>query len=145
MITQQAKLGSGSRACGILQVSVPSFVFMFQQVHLSALLGSPVIAVCPHSYSLEGLTGVQEELRGPITQGPRILEPSMLPRHDSLDRGSLVSLTEEQEELVENSRMHDLVRKHRHTLIYRYRDEPEGNPQTILSQNHSSGKRFTYT
>ncbi|XP_030269839.1 A-kinase anchor protein 13 isoform X3 [Sparus aurata] len=60
------------------------------------------------SYSLEGLSGVQEELRGPITKGPRILEPSRVPRHDSDDRGSMVSLTEEQEEgLGEHSRRHD--------------------------------------
>uniref|UniRef100_A0A8P4KFL0 Si:dkey-172h23.2 n=1 Tax=Dicentrarchus labrax TaxID=13489 RepID=A0A8P4KFL0_DICLA len=60
------------------------------------------------SYSLEGLSGGQEELRGPTIQGPRILEPSRMPRHDSDDRGSLVSLTEEQEELGEHSRLHDL-------------------------------------
>ncbi|XP_042339869.1 A-kinase anchor protein 13-like isoform X3 [Plectropomus leopardus] len=59
------------------------------------------------SYSLEGLSGVQEELRGPTTQGPRILEPSRMPRHDSDDRGSLVSLTEEQEELEDRGRLHD--------------------------------------
>ncbi|XP_041814727.1 A-kinase anchor protein 13 isoform X2 [Chelmon rostratus] len=59
------------------------------------------------SYSLEGLSGGQEELRGPTTQGPRILEPLRMPRHDSDDRGSLVSLTEEQEELGEQSRLHD--------------------------------------
>ncbi|XP_036950372.1 A-kinase anchor protein 13 isoform X8 [Acanthopagrus latus] len=60
------------------------------------------------SYSLEGLSGVQEELRGPITKGPRILEPSRMPRHDSDDRGSMVSLTEEQEGgLGEHSRRHD--------------------------------------
>lgn len=82
------------------------------------LFSSPLIAVCPYSYSLEGLTGVQEELRGPIMQGPRILEPSIMPRQDSLDRGSLVSLTEEQEELVENSRMLDLVRSHTPTFTH---------------------------
>ncbi|XP_070758273.1 A-kinase anchor protein 13 [Enoplosus armatus] len=59
------------------------------------------------SYSLEGLSGGQEELRGPTAQGPRILEPSRMPRHDSDDRGSLVSLTEEQEELGEHGRLHD--------------------------------------
>lgn len=59
------------------------------------------------SYSLEGLSGAQEELRGPTIQGPRILEPSRIPRHDSDDRGSLVSLTEEQEELGEHGRTHD--------------------------------------
>ncbi|XP_037647281.1 A-kinase anchor protein 13 isoform X3 [Sebastes umbrosus] len=59
------------------------------------------------SYSLEGLSGVQEELRGPATQGPRILEPSRMPRHDSDDRGSLVSLTEEQEELGEHGRIRE--------------------------------------
>ncbi|XP_035508388.1 A-kinase anchor protein 13 isoform X5 [Morone saxatilis] len=60
------------------------------------------------SYSLEGLSGGQEELRGPTIRGPRILEPSRIPRQDSDDRGSLVSLTEEQEELGEHSRLHDL-------------------------------------
>ncbi|CAJ1048725.1 A-kinase anchor protein 13 isoform X3 [Xyrichtys novacula] len=59
------------------------------------------------SYSLEGLSGAQEELRGPTTQVPRILEPLRMPRNDSDDRGSLVSLTEEQEELGERSRLHD--------------------------------------
>ncbi|XP_076598220.1 A-kinase anchor protein 13 isoform X3 [Chaetodon auriga] len=59
------------------------------------------------SYSLEGLSGGQEELRGPTTQGPRILEPLRMPRHDSDDRGSLVSLTEEQEELGEHCRLRD--------------------------------------
>ncbi|XP_044038305.1 A-kinase anchor protein 13 isoform X3 [Siniperca chuatsi] len=60
------------------------------------------------SYSLEGLSGGQDELRGPTAQGPRILEPSRMPRHDSDDRDSLVSLTEEQEELGEHGRLHDL-------------------------------------
>ncbi|XP_040907606.1 A-kinase anchor protein 13 isoform X2 [Toxotes jaculatrix] len=59
------------------------------------------------SYSLEGLSGGQEELRGPTSQGPRILEPLRMPRHDSDDRGSLVSLTEEQEERGEHGRLHD--------------------------------------
>lgn len=74
------------------------------------------------SYSLEGLTGVQEELRGgPVMQGPRILEP----RQDSLDRGSLVSLTEEQEDPVENHRMHDLKSR-------RYRPLRNSCPQMSL-------------
>ncbi|KAK9543065.1 hypothetical protein VZT92_000875 [Zoarces viviparus] len=60
------------------------------------------------SYSLEGLSGAQEEPRSPTAQGPRILEPSRMPRHDSDDRGSLVSLTEEREELGQHGRMHDL-------------------------------------
>ncbi|XP_060924028.1 A-kinase anchor protein 13 isoform X6 [Limanda limanda] len=59
------------------------------------------------SYSLEGLSGVQEELRGPTPQGPRILEPFRMPRQDSDDRGSLVSLTEEQEELGEHERLQE--------------------------------------
>lgn len=78
-------------------------------------LRSPLTSVCPYSYSLEGLSGGQEELRGPTTQGPRILEPLRMPRHDSDDRGSLVSLTEEQEELGEHCRLHDPVSKHTHT------------------------------
>ncbi|KAM7423672.1 hypothetical protein PAMA_000162 [Pampus argenteus] len=57
------------------------------------------------SYSLEGLSGGQEELRRPTTQGPRILEPLRMLRHDSDDRGSLVSLTEEQEEMGEHGRL----------------------------------------
>ncbi|XP_053720594.1 A-kinase anchor protein 13 isoform X2 [Synchiropus splendidus] len=48
------------------------------------------------SYSLEGLSGVQDELRGPTSESSR--EPSRISRHDSDERGSLVSLTEEQEE-----------------------------------------------
>ncbi len=72
-------------------------------------LRSPLLSVCLYSYSLEGLSGGQEELRGPTAQGPRILEPSRMPRHDSDDRGSLVSLTEEQEELGEHGRLHDPV------------------------------------
>uniref|UniRef100_A0A3Q1H2F1 Uncharacterized protein n=1 Tax=Acanthochromis polyacanthus TaxID=80966 RepID=A0A3Q1H2F1_9TELE len=59
------------------------------------------------SYSLEGLSGGQEELRAPTTQGPRIVEPLRMPRHDSDDRGSLVSLTEEQEERGEQGRLYD--------------------------------------
>ncbi|XP_026234746.1 A-kinase anchor protein 13 isoform X2 [Anabas testudineus] len=59
------------------------------------------------SYSLEGLSGGQEEPRGPTTQGPRIVEPIRMPRHDSDDRGSLVSLTEEQE-VLEHGRLCDL-------------------------------------
>ncbi|XP_071383271.1 A-kinase anchor protein 13-like isoform X3 [Centroberyx affinis] len=55
------------------------------------------------SYSLEGLSGGREELKGPRTQGPRILEPPRLPRQESEERGSLVSLTEEQEEVGEHS------------------------------------------
>ncbi|CAN9506824.1 unnamed protein product [Ophioblennius macclurei] len=66
------------------------------------------------SYSLEGLSGVQEEMRNPITQGPRILEPSRMPRQDSDDRGSLVSLTEEQEERTEHLRLHDLQKSRRY-------------------------------
>ncbi|XP_067351168.1 A-kinase anchor protein 13 isoform X2 [Channa argus] len=60
------------------------------------------------SYSLEGLSGRQEEVRGPMIQGPRILESLRMPRHDSDDRGSLVSLTEEQEELGEHGRLCNL-------------------------------------
>lgn len=66
--------------------------------------------VCSHSYSLEGLTVGQEELRGHATQGPRILESLSMPQQDSDDRGSLVSLTEEQEKLVEHRSLQDLVR-----------------------------------
>ncbi|XP_056268760.1 A-kinase anchor protein 13-like [Pseudoliparis swirei] len=60
------------------------------------------------SYSLEGLSGAQEELRGPATQGPRIQEPSRMPRHDGDDRGSLVSRTVEQEVLGQHGRLQDL-------------------------------------
>ncbi|XP_071346230.1 A-kinase anchor protein 13 isoform X3 [Trachinotus anak] len=66
-----------------------------------------VEVVSSFSYSLEGLSGGPEELRGSSTQGPRILEPLRMPRHDSDDRGSLVSLTEEQEELGEHGRLYD--------------------------------------
>ncbi|XP_056871047.1 A-kinase anchor protein 13 isoform X5 [Takifugu flavidus] len=60
------------------------------------------------SYSLEGLTVGQEELRGHATKGPRILESLNMPQQDSDDRGSLVSLTEEQEKLVEHRSLQDL-------------------------------------
>ncbi|XP_019722129.1 A-kinase anchor protein 13 isoform X2 [Hippocampus comes] len=60
--------------------------------------GRNILALCPHSYSLEGLSGSQEEARRPAGQGPRILEPSRMLQHDMDERGSLVSLTEEQEE-----------------------------------------------
>lgn len=70
---------------------------------------TPLPSVCPHSYSLEGLSGAQEELRGPNTQGPRVLEPSRMPRHDSDDRGSLVSLTEEREGPGQHGRLQDPV------------------------------------
>ncbi|XP_077419402.1 uncharacterized protein LOC144050206 isoform X3 [Vanacampus margaritifer] len=56
------------------------------------------LTVYRRSYSLEGLSGSQEEARGPPCQGPRILEPSRSQQHDVDERGSLVSLTEEQEE-----------------------------------------------
>ncbi|XP_027869711.1 A-kinase anchor protein 13 isoform X3 [Xiphophorus couchianus] len=59
------------------------------------------------SYSLEGLSGIQEELRGSTIQEPRDLERSRMPRHNSDDRGSLVSLTEEQEERDEDSRLQE--------------------------------------
>ncbi|XP_008403048.1 A-kinase anchor protein 13 isoform X7 [Poecilia reticulata] len=59
------------------------------------------------SYSLEGLSGIQEELRGCTIQEPRDLERSRMPRHNSDDRGSLVSLTEEQEEREEDSRLQE--------------------------------------
>ncbi|XP_044226466.1 A-kinase anchor protein 13 isoform X4 [Thunnus albacares] len=65
------------------------------------------------SYSLEGLSGGQEELRRPAAQGPRILEPLRMFRHDSDDRGSLVSLTEEQEEMEEHSRLDNQSRRYR--------------------------------
>ncbi|XP_040925926.1 A-kinase anchor protein 13 isoform X2 [Betta splendens] len=59
------------------------------------------------SYSLEGLSGGLRELRGPTAQGPQILEPVRMQQHD-FDRGSLISLTEEQEGLVEHDRHCDL-------------------------------------
>ncbi|KAM8895086.1 A-kinase anchor protein 13 isoform 2-T3 [Spinachia spinachia] len=60
------------------------------------------------SYSLEGLSAAQEDFKGPTTQRPRILEASRMPRRDGDDRGSLVSLTEEQEELGQHGKLHDL-------------------------------------
>ncbi|KAK1891094.1 A-kinase anchor protein 13 [Dissostichus eleginoides] len=58
------------------------------------------------SYSLEGLSGIQEDLRGPVTaQRPlRVLEPSR--RQDY--RGSLVSLSEIQEEQRKSRRYRPL-------------------------------------
>lgn len=82
---------------------------MFSTVIPSSFEVTSAFLFSPHSYSLEGLSGVQEELRGPATQGPRILQPSRMPRHDSDDRGSLVSLTEEQEELGEHGRIREPV------------------------------------
>ncbi|XP_061819681.1 uncharacterized protein [Nerophis lumbriciformis] len=58
-------------------------------------------AMNQRSYSLEGLSGGQEDVRGLTRQGPRIQEPSRMPRHDVDERGSLVSLTEEHEETGE--------------------------------------------
>ncbi|XP_077376343.1 A-kinase anchor protein 13 isoform X2 [Festucalex cinctus] len=55
------------------------------------------LTVHRRSYSLEGLSGSQQEARRPACQGPRIVEPSRT-QHDVDERGSLVSLTEEQEE-----------------------------------------------
>ncbi|XP_078800787.1 uncharacterized protein akap13a isoform X5 [Oryzias latipes] len=60
------------------------------------------------SYSLEGLSGGRDELRGSSTRGPQMVEPSRLPRQDSEDKGSLVSLTEEQEEQEDVGGVHDL-------------------------------------
>lgn len=65
------------------------------------------------SYSLEGLSGGQEELRGATTKGPEILEPARTVQHDREareDRGSLVSLTEEQEQMGEHGRLDNQVR-----------------------------------
>ncbi|KAF7663052.1 hypothetical protein LDENG_00219750 [Lucifuga dentata] len=60
------------------------------------------------SYSLEGLSGVQEGLKCPTTQGgSHILEAPRLPRQESEERGSLVSLTEEQEEMGEHGGLDD--------------------------------------
>uniref|UniRef100_A0A8C7ZZT1 A-kinase anchor protein 13-like n=1 Tax=Oryzias sinensis TaxID=183150 RepID=A0A8C7ZZT1_9TELE len=59
------------------------------------------------SYSLEGLSGGRDELRGSSTRGPQMVEPSRLPRQDSEDKGSLVSLTEEQEEQEDVGGVHD--------------------------------------
>ncbi|KAK7913546.1 hypothetical protein WMY93_013757 [Mugilogobius chulae] len=61
--------------------------------------------VSPLSYSLEGLSGVQEELRGSSSHCPQILEPSGTPHNDSDERGSLMSLTEEPEEKVQLRRL----------------------------------------
>lgn len=77
------------------------------RVPLSFSHSSPPVCSC--SYSLEGLSGVQEELRGSIVQGPRVQEPWRMPRHDSDDRVSLVSLTEEQDEREEQNRLRDPV------------------------------------
>uniref|UniRef100_A0A3Q2ZL98 Si:dkey-172h23.2 n=1 Tax=Kryptolebias marmoratus TaxID=37003 RepID=A0A3Q2ZL98_KRYMA len=77
------------------------------------------------SYSLEGLSGVQEELRGSNIQGPRVQEPWRMPRQDSDDRVSLVSLTEEQEELEEQNRLH-------HTKLRRYRPLRSSCPSMTL-------------
>ncbi|XP_072321570.1 uncharacterized protein [Eucyclogobius newberryi] len=57
------------------------------------------------SYSLEGLGGVQEELRGSSSQSPQIREHSGMPHNDSDERGSLMSLTEEPEERVQLRRL----------------------------------------
>ncbi|XP_055010223.1 A-kinase anchor protein 13 isoform X2 [Boleophthalmus pectinirostris] len=57
------------------------------------------------SYSLEGLSGVQGELRGSSRQSPQILEPSGTHNNDSDERGSLMSLTEEPEERVQLRRL----------------------------------------
>lgn len=40
-----------------------------------------------------------------------------MPRNDSDERGSLVSLTEEQEEIGEDNRRHDPVRSHAHMQL----------------------------
>ncbi|XP_061670749.1 A-kinase anchor protein 13 isoform X2 [Syngnathoides biaculeatus] len=55
-------------------------------------------AMNQRSYSLEGLSGGHEEGRHLPSQTSRILETSRMLPHDMDERGSLVSLTEEQEE-----------------------------------------------
>ncbi|XP_077568680.1 A-kinase anchor protein 13 isoform X5 [Stigmatopora nigra] len=55
-------------------------------------------AMNQRSYSLEGLSAGQEEGRRPANQGPRVSDSSRMLRHSVDERGSLVSLTEEQEE-----------------------------------------------
>ncbi|XP_035992138.1 A-kinase anchor protein 13 isoform X3 [Fundulus heteroclitus] len=69
--------------------------------------GEGKLAFHRRSYSLEGLSGIQEELRGSAIQEPRVLAQSRMPRYNSDDRGSLVSLTEEQEEREEDTRLHE--------------------------------------
>ncbi|XP_035760651.1 A-kinase anchor protein 13 [Neolamprologus brichardi] len=101
------------------------------------------------SYSLEGLSGGPEELRGPTSQGPRILEPIRIPRQDSDDRGSLVSLTEEQEDRGEYSRVHDP--KSRRYRPLRNSCPPMSLPLTksvsmlAISQRDIDGMRFSST
>ncbi|XP_076011609.1 A-kinase anchor protein 13 isoform X2 [Genypterus blacodes] len=59
------------------------------------------------SYSLEGLSGVEEELGCPTSQGgSHILAAPRLPPEGE-ERGSLVSLTEEQEEVGERGGLED--------------------------------------
>ncbi|XP_056134197.1 A-kinase anchor protein 13 isoform X2 [Lampris incognitus] len=53
------------------------------------------------SYSLEGLSRDREGLRSPSSRMPFIREPANVVRQESEERGSLVSLTEEQEEFGE--------------------------------------------
>ncbi|XP_077476026.1 uncharacterized protein LOC144089059 isoform X3 [Stigmatopora argus] len=55
-------------------------------------------AMNQRSYSLEGLSAGQEEARRPASQGPGVSDSSRMLRHSVDERGSLVSLTEEQEE-----------------------------------------------
>lgn len=76
-----------------------------------------ILALCPHSYSLEGLSGSQEEARRPAGQGPRILEPSRMLQHDMDERGSLVSLTEEQEETGPPCGLEKQVGVHKRTRV----------------------------
>ncbi|XP_030613632.1 A-kinase anchor protein 13 isoform X2 [Archocentrus centrarchus] len=101
------------------------------------------------SYSLEGLSGGPEELQGPTSQGPRILEPIRMARQDSDDRGSLVSLTEEQEDRGKQSRVHDP--KSRRYRPLRNSCPPMSLPLTksvsmvTISQRDIDGMRFSST
>lgn len=69
---------------------------------------------------------MQEEIRSSINQGARISEPVRMPRHDSDDRGSLVSLTEEQEELEDTGRPLDLVSRNTNPTPYTFSQQNAG-------------------
>lgn len=88
---------------------------MNTKVFFFLLLRSDLLVVCLHSYSLEGLSGGRDELRGSPIQGPQMVEASRLPRQDSEDKGSLVSLTEEQEEQEDHGGVHDPVSRCAHS------------------------------
>ncbi|XP_034040397.1 A-kinase anchor protein 13-like [Thalassophryne amazonica] len=97
------------------------------------------------SYSLEGLSGVQEELRRSGVMVPDILEPSRRPAPEVMERGSLVSLTEEQEDMGEHVGLSEqkslLFQPLRHSCTSKLLPLTKSVSMLAISQRDTDGQR----